>query len=64
MGAKKESDSVKLLRDAQTHSRGGTENSSQIGKDKRGAIRSFCLVTFIVSPVLMAEKLPAHQPTT
>ena len=53
-----DSDGVKLLRDAQTQPRGGTEKLPQITKDNKGAIRSFCLVTFIVSPVLMTNKLP------
>ena len=40
------------------------EKLPRIDKDKRGAIRSFCLVTFIVSPVLMAKKAPAHSLAT
>lgn len=62
VGGKEENGSVKLLRDAQTHWRSGREKSPQIAKDKKGAIRSFCLVTFIVSPALMAEKLPPTSP--
>lgn len=59
---KKENDGVKLLQDAHTHSGRGREKLPQITKDKKGAIRSFCLVTFIVSPVLMAKKLPPTSP--
>lgn len=58
----KKHDYVKLLGDPQTRWRGGRENLPQIAKDKKGAIRSFCLVTFIVSPVLMAEQVPPTSP--
>lgn len=44
----------KILKQAQ----GTKEEWAHIAKNKKGAIRSFCLVTFIVSPVLMAEKPP------
>ena len=57
-----ENDDVKLLRGTQTRSRSRREKLPQIAKDKRGAIRSFCLVTFIVSPALMAKKLPPTSP--
>ena len=50
------------MQDAETHSRGGREKLPQIAKDKKGAIRSFWLVTFIVSPVLMVKKLPPTSP--